>query len=216
MVVLTLCYILLSRLTGQEDIVIGAPTVQRPHPNLDQVLGLFLNPLALRNFPCRQKRFIDFLAEVRVRTLEAFSYTHYPFEELVDALLTEREPGRHPIFDVMLATYTFNPPAPVPAPGVLGNSQGLPGLWVGKQDYKTTTSKFDLAVICVESEETMSFSFQYSSRLFKPETMRRFTQYFRQITASVIENPLVCLKDIALDYQLADAEPIDHYEDFAF
>ncbi|MDQ1350780.1 MAG: hypothetical protein QG657_1082, partial [Acidobacteriota bacterium] len=72
MSILSIFTILLSRLSGQEDIIVGTPTAGRRHADLEHIIGMFVNTLALRNFPCGWKSFYDFLREVKESTLEAF------------------------------------------------------------------------------------------------------------------------------------------------
>lgn len=93
---------LLSRLSGQDDIVIGSPIAGRPHADLEAVLGMFVNTLALRTRPAGNKTFEEFLKEVRQTALEAYEHQDYPFEELVDKLGVQREMSRNPLFDTTL------------------------------------------------------------------------------------------------------------------
>ena len=93
--------IFLSRLSGQEDIIVGTPTAGRRHADLENIIGMFVNTIALRNFPCGGKTLAEFLEEVKYRSLEGFENQEYPFEDLVDALSLKRDISRNPVFDVM-------------------------------------------------------------------------------------------------------------------
>ncbi|MCP4146716.1 MAG: AMP-binding protein, partial [bacterium] len=101
MVLLTAYYIMLAKLSGAEDIVVGTPEAGRGHEDLNRVVGMFVNTLALRNYPGAKKTFTQFLEEVKTRTLQAFENRDYPFEDLVDNLAPERTTGKNPLFDVM-------------------------------------------------------------------------------------------------------------------
>ncbi|MCP4221604.1 MAG: AMP-binding protein, partial [bacterium] len=83
MVMLSLLNVLFSRLSGQEDIVIGTPVAGRPHADLQDIIGMFVNTLPLRHSPLGATPFTTFLAEVRTKTLEAFENRDYPFEDIV-------------------------------------------------------------------------------------------------------------------------------------
>ena len=107
MVLLSVFNILLAKLSDQQDIIIGTPVAGRGHDDLQSIIGMFVNTLALRNFPGREKSFTSFLAEVKERTLTAFENQYYPFEELVDHLLLNRDTGRNPLFDVMFALQKY-------------------------------------------------------------------------------------------------------------
>ncbi|MCP4214661.1 MAG: hypothetical protein GY765_08385, partial [bacterium] len=82
MVLLTIYTILLAKLSGGEDIVVGTPTAGRGHADLQKIVGMFVNTLALRNRPENGKTFATYLAEVGKTTLQAFENQEYPFEEL--------------------------------------------------------------------------------------------------------------------------------------
>jgi hypothetical protein len=104
MVLLAVFNVLLSRLSGQQDLVVGSPAAGRRHADLEKIIGMFVNTLALRNYPEGEKTFKEFLLEVKERTLEAVENQDYPFEELVEKVSIIRDAGRNPLFDVM---FTF-------------------------------------------------------------------------------------------------------------
>ena len=85
-VMLTAYFILLSRYTGQSDLVIGTPTAGRRHTDLQQIIGLFVNTVALRNQLEGEKSFTNFLQETGAKVLQAFDNQDYPFEWLIDDL----------------------------------------------------------------------------------------------------------------------------------
>ncbi|MCP4154346.1 MAG: hypothetical protein GY757_41865, partial [bacterium] len=93
--------ILLARLTGQEDVVMGTPVAGREHPDLENIIGVFINTVALRNYPTGKKTAATFIKEVGTRTLAAFDNQTYPFEDLVEKTTQERDFSRNPIFDVL-------------------------------------------------------------------------------------------------------------------
>ncbi|KAB1152358.1 hypothetical protein F7018_18010, partial [Tenacibaculum aiptasiae] len=97
---LTLYNIFLSKLSNSSDIVVGTPTAGRHHSDLEGIVGMFVNTLALRNQVRSTLSFKDYLSIVQENTLEAFDNQLYPYDELVDALSLSRESGRNPLFDV--------------------------------------------------------------------------------------------------------------------
>ncbi|MDQ1350574.1 MAG: hypothetical protein QG657_876, partial [Acidobacteriota bacterium] len=103
MVLLSIYNVLLAKLSGQEDIIVGTAVAGRKHADLEQIIGMFVNTLPLRNFPDGDRTFTDFLAEVKQRTLDAFANQDYPYEALVEELAPERDAGRNPLFDVVFA-----------------------------------------------------------------------------------------------------------------
>ena len=89
--------ILLSKLSRQEDIIIGSPVVGRTHPDIQSVIGMFVNTLALRTRPSGHQTAAEFASNVHQLVLEANEHQLYPFEELVDQVQTVRDTSRHPI-----------------------------------------------------------------------------------------------------------------------
>ncbi|UCH95419.1 MAG: amino acid adenylation domain-containing protein, partial [Candidatus Aminicenantes bacterium] len=156
MVLLALYTILLSKLTNQEDIVIGAPVAGRKHADLEKIIGMFVNTLALRNYPTGEKTFTAFLAEVKRKTLTAFENQEYPYEDLVEQVVINRDVSRNPLFD---ASFLLQ--------NVEISELAIPGLKLIPYEYETVTSKFDLMLEGRELNETLQFRFEYSTKLFK-------------------------------------------------
>ncbi|MEJ2627692.1 MAG: condensation domain-containing protein, partial [bacterium] len=181
MVLLALTDVLISRLSSQEDIVIGTPIAGRRHADLEKTMGMFINTLALRNYPSGEKSFRGFLREVRDRTLEAFENQDYQFEDLVEQAAVRRDASRNPIFDVMLVLNNMN----IGSGGTRGGA--VPGAL--QDEFERSTAKFDLTLAASEDNRAIFFAFQYCSKLFKKETIERFIRYFKNILSSVIADP---------------------------
>jgi hypothetical protein len=180
--------VFLSRLNGQEDIVLGTPVVGRGHSNLQGIIGMFGNILALRNYPEGNKKFIDFLMELEDKTWQAFENHDYPFEELARHVDTRGDTARNPLFTAMLSLHNTD----------ASDSVETPGLKLETYDYETRGTKFDLRLRVLDTQEKLVCSFRYCSKLFKEETIRRFINYFNKIISIVIDNHDVQLKDITI------------------
>jgi tyrocidine synthetase-3 len=192
MVILSVYTILLAKLSGQEDIIVGTPIAARRHADLEGIIGMFVNTLAMRNYPKGDKTFREFLIEVKNRTLEAYENQEYPFEELVEKVSPRRDSSRNPIFDVVFnllneAEYGKNNEAPAIGPDQSYVHRPLPG-----------TAKFDLTLWAFEIEKGLNFDFEYCTTLFKPETIERFIGYFKKIVSTLQENPEVMLSGIEI------------------
>ncbi len=101
MVLLAAYNIFLAKYTEKDDIVVGTVVAGRPYADLEDIVGMFINPLALRNKVDSEKTFVEFLAIVKENTLKAYDNQDYPFEMLVDQLNIKRDMGRNPIFDTL-------------------------------------------------------------------------------------------------------------------
>jgi acyl carrier protein len=181
MLLLSIFNVFLSKICSQEEIVVGIPIAGRVHPELNDIMGMFANTLVLLNCPFAEKTFHDFLMDVKQRTLEAFENQEFPFEQLVNQVVTSREPGRNPMFDVM---FNFR-----------GTDEGeetsaalIPGLKLTLQDYETTKSKFDMTLYVQDNGEMFHFIIVYSTQLFKKETIKNFAGYFKKIIEDINEN----------------------------
>jgi len=197
MTALSVFYILLSKLSGLEDIIIGTPVAGRRHVGLQNIIGMFVNTLAIRNYPSGDKRFKEFLKDVKQRTLEAFENQEYPFEDLVDSISLSRDTGRNPIFDVMFAMLNTDI-SEVEVDGI------KPTLY----DYESKISKFDLTLQGIEKGEELYFTFEYRTRLFKKETVERFTRYFKKLLLSVVQCPDRQISELEI---ISEQEKIDYY-----
>ena len=192
MVLLGIYFVFLSKLSGQEDIVIGTPTAGRRHADLEQIIGMFVNTLALRNYPAPKKTYQSFLNDVKERSLAAFENQDYPYEELVENVAVGRDLNRNPLFDTFF---------------ILQNTGmqeiEIPSLRVAPYEYKYNSSKFHLTLSCVEVEEILMCTFKYSTKLFNRETIERFITYFTNIVKRVIKNKDQRLSDLEI---MADDE----------
>ncbi len=177
MALLALYYIFLTRITGQEDIVVGTPVAGRSHADLESIMGIFINTLALRNNPSWEKDFSSYLKEVNENTLEAFAHQDYPYEELVEKASINRDTGRNPLFDTMLNLRNMDI-----------SEIEIPGLKMASFPFEENISKFDLTLRVFDAPENLRFTFEYCTRLFKMETIERFIVYFKNIIRCVVEN----------------------------
>jgi amino acid adenylation domain-containing protein/non-ribosomal peptide synthase protein (TIGR01720 family) len=181
----TIYNILLWKLSNQEELVVGTPTAGRRHADLEQVIGMFVNTLALKNYPCGEKSVLQFLAEVKEKTLEAFANQDYQYDELVEKVMDYREASRNPLFDTMFVLQNLDIP-----------TIETPGLKLEPCPYERNTAKFDLTLVCFEYGDQLPCLFEYSTRLFKQETIERFILYFKNIISAVKVNPGIRLADI--------------------
>ncbi|NOQ25399.1 MAG: amino acid adenylation domain-containing protein [Bacteroidales bacterium] len=172
MSLLSVFSILLSKLSGQDDIVVGTPIASRNHADLENIVGMFVNTLSIRNAVKGEETIRDFVSSLKQTVLGAYENQNYQFEDLVGKISVERDTGRNPIFDVM-----FN----------LLNQAEYNGSINEDIDnsHKKGTSKFDLNLTAIEFENNISLSIEYSTRLFKEETLDRFINYFKQIVAQL-------------------------------
>ncbi|ETT37861.1 hybrid nonribosomal peptide synthetase/polyketide synthase [Paenibacillus sp. FSL R7-269] len=174
--------VFLFKHTGQEDIIVGSPIAGRKHKELEQLIGMFVNTLALRNRPSAQMAFRDFLAGVKEKALQAYEHQDYPFEELVDQLNMGRNLNGTALFNVMFVLQVMDNPA-----------IEVNGMKYAPYPFENKTAKFDLVLQAFPGRDELKFEFTYAAKLFKPGTIARFATRFLQILEHVVslENILI-------------------------
>ena len=179
MVLLAVFSILQMQYTNQEDIVVGAPMAGRDHPELESMIGMFVQTLAIRTFPSNQLTFRDYLMNVKQQVLEALDRQHYPFERLIERLKVRREPGRNPLFDTMLVLQNMDlREAMLVSQGMHLTEQKLGDWTLRPFSYEHRAAKFDLLLEAVERNGALGLKFDYSAALFRPETIELFSESF--------------------------------------
>ncbi|MGE6631993.1 amino acid adenylation domain-containing protein, partial [Bacillus sp. NPDC077027] len=182
------CYsTLLSKLSRQEDIIIGSPIVGRVHSQVQPVIGMFVNTLAIRTKPKGSATFAGFVEHVKQIVLEAYENQSYPFEQLVDQVQTVRDTSRNPIFDVVFSMENADL-----------RDVKMDGLQILPQLYEEKTAKFDLTLTGLETTDQIEFVFDFNTSIFKKETVMRWKAYFLHLLAQVLTDPHVKLAEAQL------------------
>jgi amino acid adenylation domain-containing protein len=199
MIILAIYYVFLDKLSTRKDIVIGTPEAGRRHPDLQSIIGFFLHTLALRNYLAPDQTFKNFLKQVKDRTLQAFENQDYPFEDLVERVVVNRDLTRSPLFDVMFILHTQ---------WASRSGEGGEAAQVTQRDandltfkshyYEKNTSEFDLTLIGFDKGGRIFFKFEYCTGLFREETIRRFIDYFKTILSAVLGNPGQRIEEIGI------------------
>ncbi|MFC2146676.1 amino acid adenylation domain-containing protein, partial [Acidobacteriota bacterium] len=205
MVLLAIYNILLSKISGQEDMIVGTPVAARRHVDLEKIIGMFVNTLAIRTFVPGTKTFTRYLQDVKKVTLNAFEKQDYPFEDLIEKAAVERDTSRNPLFDVMFVLQNISR-----TPGKTGK-EGMGGLKLKPYAFENKTAKFDLVLFADEEGDKLNLVFEYCTKLFEKETIIRLVNYFKRIISSLIENPHMEISEIDI---LAEEEKKQLLYDF--
>uniref|UniRef100_UPI0013571877 amino acid adenylation domain-containing protein n=1 Tax=Paenibacillus puerhi TaxID=2692622 RepID=UPI0013571877 len=188
MVLLAAYKTLLHAYTGQEDIVVGSPVSGRPHADLEPIIGMFVNTLALRSYPAASLSFEAYLHEVKSRVLEAFEHQDYPLEELIERLDVKRDLSRNPLFDTMFVMQHAQ-----------SNQAGFDGLRLEPySDGGPKAVQFDLTLEAMEEGETLACSLQYTDALYTRETAWRMVRHFLRLLDLIGDNPQIKLGELEL------------------
>ena len=177
----------LSKLSGQHDIIVGSPVAGRSQADLSQVIGMFVNTLALRTYPMGEKTFADYLREVKETALSAFEAQDYPLEDLIGNLQVQRDTSRNPLFDAVFSMQNANI-----------KDLTMKGIQLEPHPFERKTAKFDITLTADETDGGITFVLEYNTALFKPETMERWKHYWMQLLDAVTGNPNQPLSSLSL------------------
>ena len=185
MTLLAAYQILLAKYSHQEDIVVGTATTGRNHPQLNDIIGMFVNTIPLRNQPEGEKRFVDYLTEVKEKALWAFENQDFQFDSLVERLGLRRNSDRNPLFDVVFVLQHADI-----EPTQIGNLQITP------EPFDKGAITFDLALNVFEKETNLSFEMEYCRALFKESTIARMMGHYQYILDQIVDNREIRINDI--------------------
>jgi len=187
MLLLTAFDVLLSRYSGQDDIVIGTPVAGRQHGALENLIGFFINTLALRTSIPDDASFGELLAQVKETALDAYAHQELPFEQLVEEIQPVRDTSYAPVFQVMFILQ--NAPDTTVAFSGLDTEPVLFGFG---------TAKLDLTLSMEEHNGELVAYFEYNTDLFDAETIAQLGGHFAGLLGRVAVQPDTQLSDIDL------------------
>ncbi len=170
--------VLLARLTGQEDVVVGSPSAGRRRVETEKLIGLFLNTLVLRSDVSGAPSFRELLGRVKTTVLDAYRYQEVPFEKLLEELHPERVLSRSPFFQVLFNMVTL-PEASLAMPGIQIEPVGVP----------EPDSKFDFTLYLQEKGDTLRINMVYNADLFDRERMEEMLRQLERVLAQVAAAP---------------------------
>lgn len=202
MVLIAIYNIFLSKLSGQDEIIVGTGTAGRRHPDLQNIIGMFVNTLALKHCPKKEITFKTFLKEVREKTLLAFENQDYPFEALVEKVVPDRNWNRNPLFNTVIVSQNLDIKLEAEDTGNIES----PELKITPYSYRNKVSNFDMGLLWREIGDKLHFTLEYSTKLFRRETIQRFAGYFKEIVSQVLENDITKIEDISVSHHLLRAE----------
>ncbi|MDR0842620.1 MAG: amino acid adenylation domain-containing protein [Acidobacteriota bacterium] len=167
--------VLLSRLSGQEEVVIGTPVANRPRHELEAMIGFFVNTLALRADLTGNPTVGEFIERIKAMTLAGFAHQEAPFEQVVDALKPERSLSHSPLFQVVFALQN----APMP-------ELKSPEVSLRAQETARVGAHFDLTLSVQEVDGVLLGSIEYASDLFDVATIERWRVYLEVILREMV------------------------------
>ena len=193
MTLLAAFQVLLYRYSGQEDVAVGVPVAGRRRPELEGLIGYFVNMLVLRGDMSGQPSFKEYLARVRTQALAAYAHQDMPFAKLVEELAPKRSLSRNPLFQVSFVVQ--NTPS---------EALQLAGLEVQViKGIHGETAKFDLDFSVTEEQEKIRIAIEYATDLFDASTIERMAGHWRVLLEGIVADPAQRISHLPL---LTEAE----------
>jgi amino acid adenylation domain-containing protein/non-ribosomal peptide synthase protein (TIGR01720 family) len=191
---------LLARYAGQADVSVGVPVAQRPRPELEPLIGLFLNTLVLRARLGRETSWLELVGQTRAATLGALAHQALPFERLLDEIQPERNLSRTPLFQVLFVLHdlpTF--------------AQVLPGLSVETLESASTGAKFDLELGVRSEADGLTWRLEYAADLFDAATAERLLAHLERLVEAALAEPRRPLAELPLLSAAERAQALTHW-----
>ncbi|MFJ6834182.1 amino acid adenylation domain-containing protein [Streptomyces sp. NPDC091209] len=170
--------VVLARHCATREVTLGTPIAGRVRPELDGLIGYFVNTLLIRTQLADDPSFEALLARTRANTIASYEHQELPFEALLEELQPERDPSRNPLFQVLFS---------------LGDEETddlvLPGLATERVELIDGKSRFDLTVALTRAGDTFTGVAYYESDLFEPVTISRLMRHFVTFLRNALADP---------------------------
>jgi hypothetical protein len=172
--------VLLYHYSGQEDLCVGCPTASRTRHETDDLIGFFVNALALRSRLDENDPFAALLQQVKKTTLQAYEHQDVPFEKVVELVVRKRDTGRDPLFQVFFEV----------AHNAMDTMDAkLEAVKIIPEPLELATVRFDLAVSLSETENGLLGRMEYRNDLFTKETITAMGAHYEQLLQSIVKAP---------------------------
>ena len=189
-------FVLLHRLTGREDLVLGANSINRSRKELEPLVGFFVDNLVMRLDLSGNPGFSTVLERVREMVLDALAHQDLPFDVLVEELKPPRSLGYNPLFQVLFAWVRMQ-----------DESLDAPGLKVRPLEFETTISRFDLNLFVEDYGERLTARFVFSRDLYDRSTIQHYMDCFQTLLQALVDEPQRPVAELPLLSQ-ADRERV--------
>lgn len=179
--------LLMSRYSGQDDLIIGTPIANRNRREIEPLIGFFVNTLALRISVSGNPKFSEFLEQVRRTALDGYANQDVPFEQVIEAVKPERSMSHSPLFQVMFVLQN------TPSEPLI-----LPELKIEIMESERKTAKFEIMLSMEETQQGLKGEFEYNTDLFELSTITRMKNHFLNLLQAIVKKPEIPVFDLAL------------------
>jgi amino acid adenylation domain-containing protein len=184
---LSVFIVLLNKYTSQDDIVIGTVVSGRNHPDIEKIIGMFVNTIPLRVKITGCEKFVDLLEKVSNNLLFAMENQEYPFEKIVEVLKIKPKLDRNQLFDVMFIMTNID-----------SFKLEIEGTSTRRIIIEEERSKFDITLTVYEEGEDIYLNFEYSTDLFKASTIERMANHYEKLLNQFIDNGFTNINECSM------------------
>ncbi|NJD03458.1 MAG: HAD-IIIC family phosphatase, partial [Ruminiclostridium sp.] len=182
--------VLLSKYSGQEDIIVGSITAGRHHPDMDNLIGVFINFLPVKNKVKAGDTFAEFLVSANSSMLSAYENQDYPFDKIIENVSVRIDPSRNPIFDTMLIFHNEIDMSVFPE---------IDGLKYSRYELDSNTSVLDFKIdVDIGSSGELNCALESNVNLFRKKSMEEFIRHFNMLMVCIVNNPEQKLSEVEL------------------
>ncbi|MDU0153719.1 non-ribosomal peptide synthetase/type I polyketide synthase [Bacillus cabrialesii] len=179
--------VLLHKYTGQEDMVVGTPASGRNHPDIENIIGIFIQTVGIRTKPRANRTFTDYLEEVKRQTLDAFENQDYPFDKLVEKLKVQRETTGKSLFNTMFVFQNIEFHEIRHNECTFKIRERNPGV-----------SLYDLMLTVEDAGQQIELHFDFKPGQFEKDTIEQITRHYTSILNSLAKQPEMTLSSIPM------------------
>jgi surfactin family lipopeptide synthetase A len=183
----TIYKVLLSKYTGQDDLIVGVPVAGRTHPDLQNVQGMFVNNLATRTEIKGSESFLSLLHREKNNFSENLENQEYPFDQLMSWIAQEHDSSRNRVFDTMFVYQDARP-------GDLRSESFL----LSRHYFDPGISKYDISMEIVDEGDLIRYAIEYATRLFKEETILQLAAHFERLVSAILQDRHMPVADLPM------------------
>ena len=192
--------VLLYKYSGQTDICIGTPTANREFKELEDLVGMFINTVAIRTDLKHNPSFRQLLQKVKMGVLDDFAHQDIPFEKVVEAIVDDRDMSMNPIYQVMLILTNAPLKIDLEKTNKTVADNQLLNLNLPEEHKKLEyhVARFDLTLQIIESSEELYIKFEYCVDLFKESKIIQLAQHFKNLLEVIVTSPSSLIDDLSI------------------
>lgn len=184
---------LLFRYSNQTDIIVGTPIAGRPHVDLEQQIGFYVNLLAIRSQFEPHSSFAELVDRVKEELLFAYEHQSYPFDELVGNLNLKRDVSRNPLFDVCVILQNIGH-----TPNNHSHTLSDELVIHPYQEGDGVFSKYDLTFTFTESDQELQVNLEYDTNQYTTERAQRILSHLEEMFREISAKPEIRLSDLTI------------------